>query len=280
MLRRIEMHCLVTGALLLSTANAQDKSLTLPPQPGMSLAGDADMGPIGDQIEVLGFEPGPAAQVVKNAPFSAEAVTETEQTLADGNRIHRKTESKLYRDSAGRTRREGTLPALGPLGDSQQLPAITAIYDAVTGTNYLLEPDTKIARALPALPPLPPLPADGLKAKHREGEGDHPSGKPAVESLGTRSIDGINAEGLRYTWTIAGGKIGNEQPIVITFERWYSPELKLLIMSKRNDPRFGETTYQLKNIDRQEPAAALFRVPRDYTVKKEAPLKFDLELRP
>src|SRR5215469_10274239 len=145
MLRRIEMHCLVTGALLLSTANAQDKSLTLPPQPGMSLAGDADMGPIGDQIEVLGFEPGPAAQVVKNAPFSAEAVTETEQTLADGNRIHRKTESKMYRDSAGRTRREGTLPGLGLFVTSESSRSFILIYDAVTGTNYILQPDLKTA---------------------------------------------------------------------------------------------------------------------------------------
>jgi len=285
MWQKIGVHCFVAGALLVSMSavhaqRAQDKSLPLPPPPGMSLAEDADVGPIDSRLELLGFEPGPAAQTVKNAPFSAEAVTETEQTLSDGNRIHRKTESKMYRDSAGRTRREGALPELGLFVASKSSGSFISIYDAVTGTNYVLQPDLKTARALRALPPLPPLPARDLKDKHAEAESDRGSSKPVVESLGTRTIEGIAAEGVRYTWTIPAGQIGNEQPIVITLERWYSPELKLLVMSKRNDPRFGETTYRLVNIDRQEPAASLFRVPREYTVKKEARQKFDLDHRP
>src|SRR5215471_17331579 len=52
--------------------------------------------------------------VVKNAPYSAEAVTETIQTLADGNRIVQNSTSKIYRDSAGRTRREQAFKAIGP----------------------------------------------------------------------------------------------------------------------------------------------------------------------
>src|SRR5579872_7151274 len=44
--------------------------------------------------------------LVKNAPYSAQAVTETTQRLVDGNRIARKTTASLYRDSEGRTRRE------------------------------------------------------------------------------------------------------------------------------------------------------------------------------
>ena len=42
---------------------------------------------------------------VKNAPYSAEAITESTQTLADGNRIRRENRSLIYRDSQGRTRR-------------------------------------------------------------------------------------------------------------------------------------------------------------------------------
>jgi len=42
---------------------------------------------------------------VKNAPFSAEVVTDSSHTLADGNRIHQTINSKVYRDSEGRTRR-------------------------------------------------------------------------------------------------------------------------------------------------------------------------------
>jgi hypothetical protein len=63
--------------------------------------------------------------------------------------------------------------------------------------------------------------------------------------------------------------MGNEQPISITTETWYSPDLKLLIMSKNTDPRIGETTYKLTDIQRSEPAATLFQVPDDYTVKDQ-----------
>ncbi len=73
----------------------------------------------------------------------------------------------------------------------------------------------------------------------------------------------------RITRTIPAGAIGNEVPIVITTETWYSPELKGLVMSKTDDPRMGETTYKLTDIQRSEPAASLFQVPDDYTVKDQ-----------
>ncbi len=77
------------------------------------------------------------------------------------------------------------------------------------------------------------------------------------------------AEGTRITRTIPAGSVGNEQPIVITTETWYSPDLKVLVMTKTNDPRMGETTYRLTNIQRSEPPANLFQVPDDYTVKDQ-----------
>jgi hypothetical protein len=84
-------------------------------------------------------------------------------------------------------------------------------------------------------------------------------------------IAGVNAEGTRYTRTIAAGEIGNDKPIVIVSERWYSPDLEMVVMSKRSDPRFGSSTYTLSNIQRQEPAASLFTVPSDYTMKEGGP---------
>ena len=70
------------------------------------------------------------------------------------------------------------------------------------------------------------------------------------EALGTRTIEGVAAEGTRTTMTIPAGQIGNEQPIVIVSERWYSPELQALVMSRQSDPRYGETTYRLTGIVR------------------------------
>jgi hypothetical protein len=87
--------------------------------------------------------------------------------------------------------------------------------------------------------------------------------------LGTQTIEGVAARGTQLTRTIPAGTIGNEQPITITTETWYSPDLKVLVMSKTKDPRMGETTYRLTNIQRSEPAASLFQVPDDYTVKDQ-----------
>jgi hypothetical protein len=50
-------------------------------------------------------------------------------------------------------------------------------------------------------------------------------------------------------------------------ERWFSPELGVVVMSRRSDPRFGETTYRLQNIARGEPSPELFQVPSDYTIE-------------
>lgn len=89
-----------------------------------------------------------------------------------------------------------------------------------------------------------------------------------TESLGTQVIEGVKAEGMRITSTIQAGTIGNDQAIQIVTERWYSPELQMVVMSKKSDPRVGETTFRLTNISRAEPAATLFRVPADYTLEK------------
>jgi TonB family protein len=86
------------------------------------------------------------------------------------------------------------------------------------------------------------------------------------ESLGKQLIEGVQAEGTRTTVTLTAGEIGNELPIAIINERWYSPELQTTIMSRQMDPRFGETVYRMTNIDRGEPDKSLFEVPADYTV--------------
>ena len=91
------------------------------------------------------------------------------------------------------------------------------------------------------------------------------------EELGKQTIEGVDAEGTRYVTTIAAGEIGNELPIEIVFESWYSSELQAVVMSKHSDPRSGENTYRLTNINRSEPAHSLFEVPSDYTIQEAGP---------
>jgi hypothetical protein len=87
-----------------------------------------------------------------------------------------------------------------------------------------------------------------------------------LENLGKQMIEGVEAVGTRSTFTIPAGEVGNLRPIVTVEETWYSPELDMMVLTKRTDPRSGETTYRLTNLNRNEPDRALFEVPADYTV--------------
>ncbi|HYL73993.1 MAG TPA: hypothetical protein VEU96_07285 [Bryobacteraceae bacterium] len=97
-------------------------------------------------------------------------------------------------------------------------------------------------------------------------EGEH---KAQVEDLGVRVIEGVNAKGRRETRTIAVGEIGNDRPIQIVSETWYSDDLQTVVYSKHSDPRVGDSEYRLTNISRAEPARSMFEVPAGYTLKEE-----------
>jgi hypothetical protein len=225
------------------------------------------------------------------------------QTLADGNRIVRKTSAMVARDGEGRTRRETSLAAIGPLAPTEELPRTVFLSDPVAGTRYVLEPEERVARRLPAAPtvhweakdgtpPDPAHPAHGAPPHRKLFRKELPPGAPdrpmlahrglradvkrlrkefpsETEPLGTQVIEGVEAEGRRHRITIAAGEIGNERPIEIVSERWYSPELQAVVLSRRSDPRLGETTYRLVNIGRAEPDHTLFEVPADFTISDE-----------
>jgi hypothetical protein len=227
------------------------------------------MGPLGDGIELLGFEGLHSGKVVKGVPFSASGSSETIQILQNGTKIDRTTSTALYRDSAGRLRREVTLSGFGPLRTSGKPRTMIMIGDPVAGVHYLLDPDQKVAHKTA-------LPSGAQAGQFQQKMQQHiakeeASGETKKESLGTQAINGVNAEGTRITRTIPVGQIGNDQPLQIVFERWYSPDLQMVVKSTRTDPRFGTTTYTLSNVQRTEPAAALFAVPSDYTVKEGGP---------
>jgi len=248
-------------------------------------------------MDFIGAEMSFGDKTVKGAPYSADAVTETTQTLTDGNHITRKTTASMYRDSQGRTRREDSLAAIGPWAAAGDPPKHVFINDPVAEVSYMLDPQTHTAQKLlvvkdkffsmdkagPGMQTLmirrdtPGVAVGGVPAESKaglavaEGTFEMPIAKgtaPDVktESLGKQSIEGVAAEGTRSTITIPAGVIGNELPIQSVSERWYSPELQTVVMTKRSDPRFGDTVYRLTNIQRTEPPSLLFEVPSDYTV--------------
>jgi len=223
-------------------------------------------GPMSDEMMgFVGFEAGLGGKTVTGAPFSATFSSKTTQVLADGNEINRNSTGSIARDGQGRTRREMTLPAIGRFAASGQStpPHAVFINDVVAGTQYVLQPDQKIARQTTR----PKWNRQGRVKP--QGEASARTNRPGVvtTSLGTETINGVLAEGTRITRTIAAGAIGNEKPIVITTERWYSSELQTYVLIKRSDPYVGESEFQLTNIQRSEPDASLFQVPADYTVR-------------
>ncbi len=241
----------------------------------------------------MGFE----SKVVKGAPFSADTVTEFTQTLGNGQRLYRSSTASLYRDSEGRTRREQTIEAVGPYPAAGPVHKTILINDPVAGESYTLNPDEHVAIKTPANAGW--VSSNGGVSMHfttQEGSGlTHVTEEKVVikgamagagsvgvgggvakvaastssrtEPLGTQVIEGVTAEGTRTIETIPAGAIGNDTPIEIVSERWYSDELGLAVKTVRNDPVSGLNVYQLKNIKRGEPSPELFQIPSDYTVK-------------
>lgn len=311
-----------------------------------------------------------SSKVVKGAPYSAEMLTESTQSLADGNTISRRKSGHVYRDNEGRTRQETATDGREPtvfindpvegkhvvLTPGAKRAVVTSRKHSdkqvfrVSGTEVRIEdgkvlvdgkevspgkveltsksgrkvvvdggrvfidgkemgvggprhvvvnkvqgPDgttreevrVQIVRPgdglhdmpVPPAPPLPPVPpgANGvvpvppvppIPGVHTmRFESTAHLGKGVATQLGDKHFDGVRAEGKSTVWTIPAGRIGNRNPINITSESWYSPELQVTVHSRYHDPRTGETVYRLANIRRAEPSADLFKVPEDYRVK-------------
>jgi hypothetical protein len=308
-------------------------------------------------------------KTVKGAPYSAQVVTETNQALADGNVISKKTTGHVYRDGEGRTRQESGGPGaessvfindpvegrhivvnpgakqavVAPLaytqryedkrvvkidgsevrvengkvfvngdevsdgnvnlrskngkvirvengkvtidgkevaaGDGARSHVVVTAVESGDGTRRE-EVRVQVVRAgddgaVPPVPPLPPIaptpptpplpPMPGLQTMRFESTAR--LGKGVTTSLGAKDFDGIRAEGKSTVWTIPAGAIGNRDPILVTSESWYAPELQVTVYSRHADPRTGESIYRLAGIRRGEPAAALFNAPEGYAVK-------------
>jgi len=246
------------------------------------------------------------ARITTGAPYSAEAITESTQVLADGNRINRKSVTRVYRDGEGRTRRE-------EIDDTGTVISVS-IVDPVAHVSYVLQPASRTAyrdpvrivmpdegargrggamRRSPDAPGAPPAEVEGrMKATAEEfvrtkavspiptppPPAPRPEDKIALErsaagatvreELGNQTIEGVSALGSRSTTTMPAGAIGNLQPIKVVSEQWRSPDLQVLVMTKHSDPRSGETIYRLQSVVRAEPDRSLFTVPPDYTMKE------------
>jgi hypothetical protein len=214
----------------------------------------------GAGADVLLSEPLDIAAAVIGKPYTADTLTVTTQILSDGTRIERRAYGSVARDTEGLIRRVQSLSGLGRPADATQIVTIVSPGERV---QYRLDEAQRVAYRLhlppvtAAAPPQRKLSA-GLAVK--------------VEGIGSRVIEGVNADGTRTTITLPPGNVGNDRPIEIVTERWFSQELQVVMQNRRVDPRVGETVYKLLNLTREEPPKHLFELPADYLIEEQRPI--------
>jgi hypothetical protein len=226
-------------------------------------------------------------KAITGRPFTAQAIVETDQTSGDGSHVTGRQSVTAARDSQGRTYREeipGT-PA----------PKVIYISDPVAKLNYFLGPD-HVAHKTPMLSLTAQASAatvstDVASARlslqtfatgYGGGEGPVQMGAQAAQpaqqlargavdtkQLGTQVFTGFTADGTRTTVTIPAGQVGNQNPLVIVSERWYSQDREAIVLAKHSDPRVGASSYQLISVQQIEPPATLFQIPCGYTIEED-----------
>ena len=196
-------------------------------------------------------------KLTPNAPFSAEIVIENTRRLYDGSTVTKQTKGAVYRDRQGRTRREQPLETIGAFNvvSEDGAPAkLVFINDFPGRTHYFLDLNRQIARKHPLPENRPRLP--GTEPKNG-----------TTESLGTKILEGVAVEGTRTTFEIPVGQIGNDKPVAVVTEKWFSPELQVVVLSRHVDPIAGEHIFRLVNIKKGEPPADLFTVPGNFKIQ-------------
>jgi hypothetical protein len=247
-------------------------------------------------------------QVVVGKPAFGTEERHSVQVLGDGTRIEHTDSSAWYRDDKGRTRVETGPPGSSMITIQDPVAGTLVTLDTATRTARKMQsvvPPPPPPGGQPAgiaaagngvmvqgvftnsTPPMPgsPMAAVTLPALATPGNMSISSaphafavrrvennGQPPVTTdLGSQIINGVTAQGTRNTLTIPLGQIGNDRPIQVVDEHWYSSDLQMPVRTSNSDPRFGDATWQLTNIVRSAPDPSLFQIPSDYTIADDKP---------
>jgi hypothetical protein len=260
---------LMGSTLLLVVSAAMGQTNDAPPPPPHAHGGPMMHGPGGPPPEGFG---GIEGRTTTGAPFTAQIVSTSTQTLSDGSHISRNINASVARDSQGRTYRSQTMDNLGPVPTNGSKTVIF-IHDPVSGTAHVISPDNK-TDMVSHMPQRGRGPrgenAAASQAAEPRAEMRAPRARKndVVESLPSQMFEGVWAEGTRVTHTIPAGTIGNEKDLKVVSETWYSKDLHMVVMSKHTDPRMGESMFRMTNIQRTEPDATLFQTPSGFKVSE------------
>jgi len=227
-----------------------------PPPPGgfgRRGPGPGPGGPMAGSFEFGGLVGGFGGKTVTGKPFQAKFTITRVETLPN-NTITNTVIGILARDSDGSTYRDVTLPAIGPWASSGKPQEFVYIKNVTKLMDYIINVGKGTYREFASRPRNSAGTDRNSGWGPREGStgggpgnetvNDNPSATYSDPATGTS----YKVDDRKVTRTIPAGQIGNQNDIVITSERWYSPDLELVLQETRSDPRFGNSTYQVTNI--------------------------------
>ncbi len=206
------------------------------------------------RLAPLYFPPKPSA------PFMAIAKTLWVRTLPDGSTVTTQNARVVARDMDGRIFQERRTFAPVPGDENHQSIAYLKEYtDPVAHTIYSCYPGSKFCNVESYIEPLnqPDVPAglqpDGISFMTRE-------------NLGVDTIEGLDVQRTRETYTIFKDKIGNTKTILRVVDYWYSAALGINVKVVRHDPRDGDQTLWLTNISTTAADPSNFKAPAGYRI--------------
>ncbi len=234
---RLPIFLLIAGAAVL-TADAQQTAQASLEFPTESLA------------FLLPFLPS-----IPRAPVSATFVIQVAQPLPNGGTETWRSMTLLARDSSGRTRYE--LHKLIPSSPGEPPLLYVVLLDPLSHERQTLDPVRRIdfKQRLPILTPF-----------RNQSAIDEMDG----EDLGSKTIDGLDANGLRRNWMIPYEHTSGGAGQAVE-ETWYSKELEMLVSGQRTDSSGQVITITMTHLDRSEPPASLFKPPRGYSQRPHPP---------
>jgi hypothetical protein len=212
----------------------------------------------------------------KFQPYTAEFKITNVKVLADGTTITREYKLVEARDAQGRRMTE-TSPISG--SGEPNAGTVGTVNDPADGSSVIWQSSFRKAYARKLPPPDQrhgcwatdtgswTANFDASERLREQAEVNPAHVPPAIEDLGSDTIDGVAVQGLRIVRTTVAGAIGNNNPLVTTSESWQAPNLGgLTLRSVRNDPQEGKSSRELVSLKQGEPDPALFQPPAGYEI--------------
>jgi hypothetical protein len=239
------------AGMLMAGAGVNAQEMPAPPRQV-----HAEDGGVSERLESLILPP------KANAPFVSTLQTEWVRTMADGGSITLVNERRIVRDGKGRIYQERwwLVPKNGKIKSAMETIQISdpekhTIYACFTQRKvcelqtYTRSPNTMVNFNGPSTGPIA-----------------NDTGFAIHENLGKRLVAGVETQGVRETMIYNPGVFGNDKKYTVSREFWYSPELGINLLSKRDDPRFGTQTFTIANLSLAEPDTSLFELPQGFEI--------------